>query len=82
MRNVLDKSCKENENTHFIFNNSFRKLHPSWHHSEKYGGERGATNGHTVWHISTWVVCLITLYESQKLFLVGLYAYIEMEKRW
>ena len=23
MRNVLDKSCRENQNTHFIFNNFF-----------------------------------------------------------
>jgi hypothetical protein len=25
MRNVLDKSCRENKNTHFIFNNFFRE---------------------------------------------------------
>ena len=23
MRNVLDKSCRENQNTHFVFNNFF-----------------------------------------------------------
>jgi hypothetical protein len=23
MRNVLDKSCRENQNTHFVFNNGF-----------------------------------------------------------
>ena len=26
MRNVFDKSCRENENTHFIFNNFFPKI--------------------------------------------------------
>jgi len=25
MRTVLDKSCRENQNTHFVFNNYFRK---------------------------------------------------------
>ena len=25
MRNVLDKSCRENENTHFMLNNFFSK---------------------------------------------------------
>jgi hypothetical protein len=28
MRNILDKSCRENENTHFIFNNIFPKFVP------------------------------------------------------
>jgi len=26
MRNVSDKSCRENQNTHFMFNNSFSKI--------------------------------------------------------
>jgi len=25
MRNVSDKSCRENQNTHFVFNNVFSK---------------------------------------------------------
>jgi hypothetical protein len=25
IRNVLDKSCRENQNTHFVFNNLFSK---------------------------------------------------------
>jgi hypothetical protein len=28
MRNVLNKSCTENQNTHFMFNNSFPKIAP------------------------------------------------------
>ena len=28
MRNVLDKSCRENQNTHFMFNNFFPKIAP------------------------------------------------------
>jgi hypothetical protein len=27
MRNVLDKSCRENQNTHFIFNNVISEHH-------------------------------------------------------
>jgi len=26
MRNVLDKSCKKNQNTHFMFDNFFPKI--------------------------------------------------------
>jgi Ser-tRNA(Ala) deacylase AlaX len=28
MRNVLDKSCRESQNAHFIFNNFFSKIAP------------------------------------------------------
>jgi hypothetical protein len=28
MRNVLDKSCRENQNTRFMFNNDFQKIVP------------------------------------------------------
>jgi len=28
MRNVSDKNCRENENTHFVFSNCFSKLVP------------------------------------------------------
>jgi hypothetical protein len=28
MRNVSDKSCRENQNTHFMFNNFFSKIVP------------------------------------------------------
>jgi len=28
MRNVSDKSCRENQNTHFVFNNIFPKIAP------------------------------------------------------
>jgi hypothetical protein len=37
MRNVLHKSCRENENTHFMFNNVFfRKSHRLGDNVEKY----------------------------------------------
>jgi len=28
MRNVSDKSCRENQNTHFVFSNYFTKIVP------------------------------------------------------
>ena len=36
MRNVLDKSCTENQNTHFMFNNFLPKSCCSWDNVEKY----------------------------------------------
>jgi len=36
MRKVLDKSCRENQNTHFIFSNVFRKSCSLWDNVEEY----------------------------------------------
>jgi hypothetical protein len=36
-RNISDKSCRENQNTHFIFNNFFKKSCRLWDNVEKYG---------------------------------------------
>ena len=37
MRNVSDKICTENQNTHFVFSNIFfRKSCPSWDHHQHY----------------------------------------------
>jgi len=47
MGNVLDKSCSENQNTNFMFNNFlFRKSCCSWKKIvEKYGTTRQVTDG-------------------------------------
>jgi hypothetical protein len=59
MRNVLDKSCRESENTHRLFSNFFfRKSHRLWNNVEKYSGDRGATNDLTIWRIR--VACWIS----------------------
>ena len=58
MRNVLDKSCRENQNTHFMINSIFRKSCRLRDNVEKYGGERGATNDITIWRIQ--VACWIS----------------------
>jgi hypothetical protein len=36
MRYVSDKSCIENQNTHFVSKNVFRKSCPLWANVEKY----------------------------------------------
>jgi hypothetical protein len=51
---VLDKSYRENENSHFILNNfppPPRKSHLLLDNVEKYSGDRGATNDVTIWCI-------------------------------
>jgi hypothetical protein len=52
MRNVWDKSCRENENTHFILNNFFSENRTVCDNVEKYSGDRGATNDVTTWRIA------------------------------
>jgi hypothetical protein len=59
MGNVLEKSCRENGNTHFMFNNFFsRKSDRLWDNVEKYSGDLGATNDVTIWLIR--VACSIS----------------------
>jgi hypothetical protein len=36
MRNVSDKSCRENQNTHFMFSNFFSKSLLLWDNVRKY----------------------------------------------
>ena len=45
MRDVLDKICRENQNTHFMFNNFFfRKSNRLLDNVEKYDEARRPTN--------------------------------------
>jgi len=45
MRNVSDESCRENQNTHFMLNNFFLKIHVIlWDDLEKYRRARQATD--------------------------------------
>jgi hypothetical protein len=48
MRNVSDKICRENQNTHFMFNNFFRKSCRLWDNVEKYGTVRQATDNNII----------------------------------
>jgi hypothetical protein len=54
MKNVLDKSCRENQNTHFVYSN-FPPPPQSClilDTAEKHDGARGAINDVTIWRIS------------------------------
>jgi hypothetical protein len=57
MRSISDKSCRENQNTHFIINNFFHKSCRLWDNVEKYGTARQATDENMIWHmrIVLWV---------------------------
>jgi hypothetical protein len=37
MRDISDKICRENQNTHFVFSNFFQKSCRLWNDVEKYG---------------------------------------------
>jgi hypothetical protein len=51
MRNVWDKSCRENQNTHFNSSNFFfRKSCRLWYNVEKYGVDRGHKRRHNMAH--------------------------------
>jgi hypothetical protein len=48
MRHVLDKSYRENQNTHFMYNNVFPKIVSLWGNVEKHGRARQATGGNII----------------------------------
>ena len=49
MRNFVDKSCRENQNTHFMLSNFFfRKLCHLWDNVEKCGRTRQATDDNII----------------------------------
>ena len=58
MRNISDKSCRENQNTDFMSNNIFRKSWRLWENVEKYDGAIEATNDNATWR--TRVACWIS----------------------
>jgi hypothetical protein len=59
MRNVSDKSCRENQNTHFVFNNFFpRKSCRFWDNVEKYDRARHSINDSVIRHLR--IACWMT----------------------
>jgi hypothetical protein len=48
MRNVSDNSCRENQNTHFVFSDFFRKSCRLWDNVGKYGRAGQGTDGNMV----------------------------------
>ena len=53
IRNIWDKSCRENPNTHFMFNNLFLENYAIY--VEKCGRARQGTDDSIVWCM--WFVC-------------------------
>ena len=56
MRNVSDKSCRENQNTHFMSNNFFKKSYLLWDNVKKYcmawlGTDDNMAHVHRMLHI-------------------------------
>jgi len=51
MRNVSDKRCRDNQNTHIVFNIPFPwKSFLLWNKVEKYGAARQAADGNGIHH--------------------------------
>jgi hypothetical protein len=75
IKNVSDKNCRENQNTHFIFNNIsffFRKSCRMWDNMEKYGRAGETTDDIQVLHgacaFASW---LIDIYSEYVIFIVS-----------
>ena len=59
MRNASDKSCRANQNTHFVFCNFLQKIVPFVRLCGKNGRAGQATDGSTIWHML--FVCWISM---------------------
>jgi hypothetical protein len=58
MRSVSGRSCRENQNTHFMLNNVFLKAYHLCNNVENYGRARQATDDNIMW--SMRFACRIT----------------------
>jgi hypothetical protein len=58
MRNILDKICRENWNTRFMFINSFWKSCCLWDNVEKYFTVGQATDNNIIqcMHFACWII--------------------------
>jgi hypothetical protein len=59
VKNVSDKSCRENQNTHFIFKNFSQQSCRLWDNVEKYGRARQTTDSNIKWRMR--FACWITM---------------------
>ena len=57
MRNIADRPYREDQNTHFMFNNFPRKSNRLWGNVEKYGRARQATDNFLLrrMRIALWI---------------------------
>jgi len=56
MKNLSDKSHRENQNTHFVFKDFFRESCCLWDHVGKYCTARQTTDDNIIWsmRIACW----------------------------
>ena len=57
MRNILDKRCRENQNTYFMSNNFLTKIVPFMDKAEKCGRNGKATDDNIIWRMrfACWI---------------------------
>jgi hypothetical protein len=57
MRNVLDRSCKESQITHFMFSNVSQLSCGLWDNVERYSRAREAANDNKIWRMrgACWI---------------------------
>ena len=82
MRNVSDKSCRENKNTHFMSNNFFfRKSRRLWDNMKKYRRAGQTTDDDIIWRTPCCV--LFCLYSAGLLRSCGLTTvWLSVEEGW
>jgi hypothetical protein len=73
MRNVSNKSCRENQNTHSMVNNWFRKSCRLWDYVQKYGRAKHATEDNIIRRLR--FVCRITGYYNHTFRICNTYSF-------
>ena len=71
MRDVSEKSCGDNQNTHFVFNNSFfLKIMPFWDDVEKIWQSQTDHKWQLMWHIcfACWITNATDLHSEYVIF--------------
>jgi hypothetical protein len=58
MGNVLDKICRDKQNTHFVLRYILQKSCRLWDNVEKYGNARQAIDYNIIWcmHFACWII--------------------------
>ena len=64
MKNVSDKSCRENRNTHFMFKNFFRKSCRLWDNVKKKSRAEQATDEKRRMRIACWKAMTLNTHSS------------------
>ena len=77
IKNVSDKSCTENQNTHFMFSNfCSQQMCFLWDNVKQYNRGRQATDGNMIRHEKMWSACQITMARIQTTIIFYTYCFI------